>query len=104
MKLEIKVQVEKEAYELGQGIKNMTLSCTKALKDGFQPGQDLPVVLQAAMVDLFPALQGVEKLGLELEEDASAFVKAFVLSAEELAVGLVKELRAAKVVNPVGGN
>lgn len=81
----ISVQVQKEAYELGQGVAKFVGDLKQALSDGWQPGQDLPAILQATMADLIPAIQGVEKLGPELKENSKAFVNSFALSGIDMA-------------------
>lgn len=91
MKVEVKLQVSKEAYELGKGLKDLVLNVKKALSDGWQPGQDLPVVIQAVVMDLVPAVQGIEKLDSESKEDLEAFVMAFLVPAKELAFNLLKK-------------
>ena len=57
----------------------------KALSDGWQTGEDLPVVLSSAMADLLPALQGVEGVVDELKEDKEAFFTAVGLGAKKIA-------------------
>lgn len=78
------VQVTKEADELAEGLVATVQHVKKALSDGWQPGQDLPVVLQAVLADLIPAIQGVEKLGAEITENEEAFVTSFVLAGKKL--------------------
>lgn len=87
---DVTVKVSKEAYELGEGLKKFVLSIKGALADGWQPGQDIPVVLTAALSDLVPAVQGVEKVKEEVKEDLEAFVSALVLPAKEMAFALAK--------------
>lgn len=77
------VQVSKEADELGEGLVQFLKDVRKALSDGWQPGADLPVFLQATIADLVPAVQGVEKLGEELKENEEAFVSAFLLAGKK---------------------
>lgn len=89
-KVKVEVEVSKEAHELAVGSKKVILGIKEALKDGWQPGQDLPVVLNAVLMDLVPAVQGVEKLGDEAKEDVGAFVSAFLVEAKDLAVKLLK--------------
>lgn len=87
---DVQVKVSKEAHELGEGLKKFVLSIKGALADGWQPGADIPVVLSAALADLVPAVQGVEKIKDETKEDLEAFVSALVLPAKELAFALLK--------------
>lgn len=83
-KIQVSVDVTKEAYELGQGLVQFSSHLRAALLDGWQPGKDLPVVLSAALADLVPAFQGVEALGVESKESEEAFVTAFLLSGKQL--------------------
>lgn len=64
----------KEAYELGSGLRNFVNKMREALKDGWQLDKDLPVALAAAMSDLIPAIQGVEKLPEEARQKTYEFV------------------------------
>lgn len=89
--MEVSVKVTKEAYELADGLKKFVLDIKGALADGWQPGADLPVVLSAALADLVPAVQGVEKLGDEAKADVQGFINGLVLPAEALAVALLKK-------------
>lgn len=89
--MEVSVKVTKEAYELSVGLKKFVLDVKQALSDGWQPGQDLPVVMQAAVMDLVPAVQGLESLGAEQKEDLEAFVTALSLPMKELAFSLLKK-------------
>ena len=82
---DVTVQVSKESYELGQGVVKFLAALKQALKDGWQPGADLPVLLNAAILDLVPGFQGVEKLGLEKQENLKAFVTAYSLSGVDAA-------------------
>lgn len=78
--LEVPVKVTKEAYELGQGLAKFLKATKQALADGWQPGQDLPVLMAAAVTELVPALQGVEQLDDEAKADKQAFTMALVVS------------------------
>lgn len=82
---DVTVQVSKESYELGQGVVKFLAALKQALKDGWQPGSDLPILLNAAILDLVPGFQGVEKLGLEKQENLKAFVTAYSLSGVDAA-------------------
>jgi len=92
MTIDVNLKVSKEAYELGMGIAKTITAIQSALKDGWQPGQDLPVLMQALMADLVPAIQGIEKLADESKESQLAFFTAWALSGLEVGkgVGLLK--------------
>ena len=78
-KIKVEVEVSKEAYELGQGVVNLLEVIKKALVDGWDLGVDLPAILVAAVQQL-SAVEGIDKLGEEYDEDLAAFSKAFGLS------------------------
>lgn len=90
-KVKLEVEVAKEAYELGEGLASMVLAVKDALKDGFQPGQDLPAVVTAAFTKLVPAVEGMDKLDDELKEDAKAFLDALYLSLGKGVAELLKK-------------
>jgi hypothetical protein len=94
------VQVTKEADELVAGIVKMILALKKAGSDGFDISNDLPVIIQAVLQDLLPAIQGLDKLDDEASENWVALVNAFTLGAVELAGQLFKK---GEVVHPIGG-
>lgn len=83
MRTTVSVEVTKEAHELVEGVVKFLGDLKGALADGWQPGKDLPVLLQATIADLVPAVQGVEKLGVESKEDEEAFVTAFLLGGKK---------------------
>lgn len=65
------VECAKETLELGEGLAKFVSSLQGALADGWQSGQDLPVLLSAALTDLVPAVQGVEKIKDEVKDPQS---------------------------------
>ena len=85
----VEVQVSKEAHELGEGLQKFVSSTRQALADGWQPGQDLPVVLASALEHLIPAIQGAEKIGAEAA-NKQAFANAVYLSLSPIAFDFVK--------------
>jgi hypothetical protein len=87
------VEVMKEADELAQALVSIVKAVKAALKDGFQPGADLPAIIVSAVATLPAALDGVQKLPEESKSDPVAFAQAFVLAAGEItAVALKKEV------------
>lgn len=77
-------EVSKESRELGKGMNAFIAKTRLALADGWQPGQDLPLIMSAAIADLVPAVQGVELVAGELEENRKAFLMAHAASGVEL--------------------
>jgi hypothetical protein len=86
--VKVEVEVPKEAHELAQGIANVVAAVKVALADGWQAGTDLPILMTAALVELVPAVQGVEHLDDEAKAHPAAFSKA-------LALGVADALEAA---------
>lgn len=84
MVIDVQTKASKEAYELGQGVFKFLSDVQKALADGWQPGQDVPLILSAALADLVPAMQGVEKLGAEKDENLKAFLTAWNLAGLDI--------------------
>ena len=60
----------KECYELGKGVGDFILAVKTALADGWQLGEDLPVIMGSAMATLVPSVAGVENMPAEMKEDA----------------------------------
>lgn len=77
-------ELSKEARELGKGMNAFVAKTRQCLADGFQPGQDIPLVLAAAIADLIPAIQGAEQMGAEFKENRKAFLLAHSASGVEL--------------------
>lgn len=89
-KVAVTTEVAKETYELGVGVDKFIGAVKQALADGFQPGQDIPVVLSAAIADLVPAIQGAEKIGSETS-DVQAFSNGLYLGLGQTAFRFVKK-------------
>jgi hypothetical protein len=81
----VTVTVQKEAYDLAENLVKFLAEIKKALGDGWQPGQDLPVLFSALLADLVPALQAIPKMDAAKKEDFKAFIRAFELAASDAA-------------------
>lgn len=79
-KLEVKLEVSKEIYELGKGLGDFVTAIKGALDDGWQAEQDLPVLLTEAITKLAPAVQGIELIDDEWAEDKEAAIQAILVS------------------------
>jgi hypothetical protein len=90
-KVEVKVELAKEAYELAEAIKGLIVTARVALKDGFQPVVDIPVLLGANMGALLKGVEGLEKLPAEAKEDLAPVAKAFALAGADLAALFAKK-------------
>lgn len=86
--VDVSVKLPKESYELSEGLVNTALAIRNALKDGFQPGQDLPVLQSAIFQDLMPAIQGIDDVDDEYKESKLQFLNAWMQSGIRLAEGL----------------
>ena len=84
--MEVKVEVSKETWELGQGVAALVADVKAQVADGWQPVGDSVAIATATVKDLVPALAGVEKIKDELQDKAvfaqtAALVGAAVLAA-----------------------
>jgi hypothetical protein len=91
MTIDVSVNVSKESYEHGQGVVGFLMALRQALQDGWQTGQDIPILVTAALTNLVPAMQGADQIALETKEDIDAFLKAWLLTAEEAVVLFLKK-------------
>lgn len=87
-KIKVEVEVSKEAHELAQALADVAIKALSAVEDGFQAGQDLPVILVEAVSKLPSALDGVNQIGAELKEDADAFAMAFMVAGQKVSDAL----------------
>lgn len=89
MNMKVEVEVTKEAYELGQGIAKFHEAVKTALADGWDTTKDIPPIIQAAIVDLVPAMQGADQVGSEAK-DKQPFTNAIYLGLSPIAFSYVK--------------
>lgn len=85
---EIVVKVTPAAYDLGQGLRHLVGTLRAALADGFQPGQDVPVIVSAVVADLIVKVGQIPKAGLEVA-DVPAFTRGIVNCATDIAMDMV---------------
>lgn len=71
--VDVTLKCAKETYELGKGLEGVVIAIKNALKDGWQPGTDLPMIAVQSLNALAPAVQGVEKLPEEAKADVLTF-------------------------------
>lgn len=57
----------KEITEVGDAIKSILEATALALKDGWQPGQDLPAILSAAFTGMVVAVGGIQNIPEEFK-------------------------------------
>ncbi len=58
-------ETPKEITEVGIAIRDVLVATSVALKDGFQVGTDLPVILSSAFAGLVTAISGMQNIGEE---------------------------------------
>ena len=83
-KVNLSTEVPKEIHELMVAVAKLMSEARKATADGFQLGQDLPLIVTASMGDVMAGVAGVEKLGDEWKEDPAAFIKAVLINAADI--------------------
>jgi hypothetical protein len=87
----VTVPVSEKTYEFGIGLNKFVKALKTALADGFQVGDDVPVILASALGDLVPIVTGFENIKLEMEANRSAFLAAITLTAIKLAENLADD-------------
>jgi hypothetical protein len=83
------VEVHQASREVGKAIVKLALSVKEHLKDGFQPGQDLPAIVGENLGGVLTAVVKASQVPAGVAEDLEAFVKAWSLSGTELALVFV---------------
>jgi len=76
--VDVTVKMPKETYELAKGLGAFAAAIKLALADGWQLGTDMPVIATSALMDLLPAIQGVDKLGDEAKADPIGIAAALI--------------------------
>lgn len=84
MLIDKSVKVSKEADELMVAIAAITKATKVALKDGFQPGQDLPAIVTVAFSQLLTAIDGIDKLPEEAKSELGALMRAASLGVVDV--------------------
>ena len=59
--VEVKTEGTKELHELGLALKSIMVATQQALKDGWQPGTDIPAIVASSFVALPTAIDGLNK-------------------------------------------
>lgn len=71
--VKVELDVAKGALEIGQGLSALMVNIKASLKDGFQPGSDLPAIVVESLQPLIAAVQGVQVVAAEAKEDSEKF-------------------------------
>jgi hypothetical protein len=85
----ISVSVADKTYDLTQHLCNYVKALKTALADGWQPGSDIPAILQATLSEGYAAVQDIPQLGNEKDQDAVAFAKALALGGVDIGFAAV---------------
>jgi len=80
----VTVECSKETLEALQNSAEFVKATRQALADGWQLGQDLPVLMTAALTQLVPALSALDNVKDELAENRKAFERAVALGSADL--------------------
>lgn len=88
--VKVELEVAKETYEIGQAVSALLKNAKEALKDGFQPGQDLPEIITKSLNDLFVGISGIEKISGEAKEDIEKFIDGVYAGIKPGVIALVK--------------
>lgn len=78
------ITLSKETYELGQGVGEFIKAVKKSLADGFQYGDDLPDIIDSAIRDLLPAINGATSISDEIAENPKIFAETVALIGGEI--------------------
>lgn len=74
--IKVEIELPKEAYELAKGLGAFGAAVKAALADGWQIGQDMPVIITAAVANVVPALEGASAVTDEAKLDPVGFGQA----------------------------
>lgn len=85
MVVEKNVKVAQAADQLMAALASITLVSKQALKDGFQPGSDLPPVLSVSLTELVKVVGALGQLPEEAKQDKAALARAVALGAIDIA-------------------
>lgn len=82
------VTVEEKTRNVSKNIVKFISDIKAVVDDGWQPGQDIPAIIQAAFLDLVPSIKEVGNIGAEWKESSSACLLGLHISEVELAKAL----------------
>jgi hypothetical protein len=87
----VSVSVEDKSYDVGQAVVQIVKAAKDALADGFQPGQDIPVILTSAISQLVTILGDAPSIPVESSDDLAAFIKSWSLAGLDIAALFLKK-------------
>lgn len=100
MNMLVEVEVSKEAYELGQGLSKFHRAVKEALANGWQSDQDMSPIIQSALADLVPAMQGADQSLTEAQTDTQAFANSVYLGISDITFQYIKKPAAPTAPTP----
>lgn len=95
------VQLPKETAEFGMSLEKFVGHVRQALADGWQPTQDLPVILASAVADLGMGMVGMQGAIAEGKASPAKVAQALAISATEIADGFLQAPVAVAAVAEV---
>lgn len=80
----VEIPVAAKTYGLANGLVDMVDAIGEALENGWQTGEDLPVVISSVVEDLVPHISGVTELDDEWKADRQATMNALYTAFSRL--------------------
>lgn len=90
-KLDITVQVTKEAHEIGEALKNIAKAVKDAMADGWQAGTDIPAIVVNSLNPLMSAIDGYDKLPDEFKNETEAATKGVMIPLIDVPFMFIKK-------------
>ena len=85
------IEETKDLKELEDMLLGLVKSCKKAVADGFQAGQDLPVIVTENLNGFMTGLSGLENLSPAYKEKLFASIRSNVNFGIDMAEALIEE-------------
>lgn len=82
--MKFSVEIPKETGELIIGITNFLKAIRKSQENGWQAGEDLPIIMMSALATLPDALDGWDKMDDEARANPAAMIAAGGIFGAEL--------------------
>lgn len=78
--MDVMTTVSKETYEMGEALVLILKAVKKAQEDGWQAGQDLPVIITTVVANLGEVMDGVKAAKGEWVESKEAMIMAVAMT------------------------
>jgi hypothetical protein len=82
--VKVEVELPKQVSELADAVVAVVQATRLALKDGWQSGTDLPVILTTALAVLPKAVEGLDQLPAEVKGDKGKLVLALAVALDKV--------------------